>query len=75
MVLKSMILINVFIVSFIKVIICLYVDDILIFGTDYDSIVNTKNFLSSNFDTKDLGVVDVVLDIRIIINNGVLILT
>jgi hypothetical protein len=51
-----MILINVFIVSFIKVIICLYVDEISIFGTDYDSIVNTKNFLSSNFDMKDLGV-------------------
>jgi hypothetical protein len=49
----------VFIVTFIKnqgAIICLYVDDMLIFGTDYDSIVNTKNFLSSNFDMKDLGV-------------------
>jgi hypothetical protein len=70
-----MIMINVFIVSFIKVIICLYVDDISIFGTNYDSIVNTKNFLSSNFDMKDLGVADVILDIRIIRNNGGLILT
>jgi hypothetical protein len=57
------------------VIICLYVDDMLIFGTDYDSIVNTKNFLSSNFDMKDLGVADVILGIRIITNNGGLILT
>jgi hypothetical protein len=64
----------VFIVSFIKVIICLYVDDISIFGTNYDSIVNAKNFLSSNFDMKDLGV-DVILDIRIIRNNGSLIFT
>jgi hypothetical protein len=47
----------------------------LIFCTDYDSIVNTKNFLSSNFDLKDLGVADVILGIRIIRNNGGLILT
>nr|GFB12926.1 hypothetical protein [Tanacetum cinerariifolium] len=37
------------------VIICLYVDDILIFGTDQDQVNKTKEFLSSNFDMKDLG--------------------
>ncbi|GKA62888.1 zinc finger, CCHC-type containing protein, partial [Tanacetum coccineum] len=37
------------------VIICLYVDDMLIFGTDQDQVNKTKEFLSSNFDMKDLG--------------------
>ncbi|GJY62115.1 zinc finger, CCHC-type containing protein [Tanacetum coccineum] len=37
------------------VIICLYVDDMLIFGTDQDQVNKTKEFLSSNFDIKDLG--------------------
>jgi hypothetical protein len=34
---------------------CLYVDDILIFGTDLEAIMETKVFLSKNFDMKDLG--------------------
>ncbi|GKD86215.1 zinc finger, CCHC-type containing protein [Tanacetum coccineum] len=37
------------------VIICLYVDDMLIFGTDQDQVNKTKEFLSSSFDMKDLG--------------------
>ena len=37
------------------VIICLYVDDMLILETDIDVIKSTKNILSSNFDMKDLG--------------------
>jgi hypothetical protein len=56
------------------VIICLYVDDILIFGTDYESIENTKNFLSSSFDMKDLGIADVILGIRIVRNENELVL-
>ena len=52
------------------VIICLYVDDMLIFGTDYESIENTKNFLSSSFDMKDLGIADVILWIRIVRNEN-----
>ncbi|GJR90839.1 zinc finger, CCHC-type containing protein [Tanacetum coccineum] len=31
------------------------VDDMLIFGTDQDQVNKTKEFLSSNFDMKDLG--------------------
>ncbi|GJY28831.1 zinc finger, CCHC-type containing protein [Tanacetum coccineum] len=47
------------------VIICLYVDDMLIFGTDLDQVNKTKEFLSSNFDMKDLGEAEVTLGIRI----------
>ncbi|GJX25762.1 zinc finger, CCHC-type containing protein [Tanacetum coccineum] len=44
------------------VIICLYADDMLIFGTDQDQVNKTKEFLSSNFDMKDLGEAEVILD-------------
>ncbi|GJV18763.1 zinc finger, CCHC-type containing protein [Tanacetum coccineum] len=37
------------------VIICLYVDDILIFGTDQVQVDLTKEFLSSRFSMKDMG--------------------
>ena len=37
------------------VIICLYVDDMLIFGTDLKQVEITKAFLSSSFDMKDMG--------------------
>ena len=52
------------------IILCLYVDDILIFGSNIHVITNTKIFLSSNFDTKDLGPVDVILGIKKIRNGG-----
>ncbi|KAJ9565193.1 hypothetical protein OSB04_001159 [Centaurea solstitialis] len=48
------------------VIICLYVDDMLIFGTDQDQVDKTKEFLSSKFDMKDMGEADVILGIKII---------
>ena len=35
------------------VIICLYVDDMLIFDTDIEQVENTKRFLSQNFNMKD----------------------
>jgi hypothetical protein len=38
-----------------SIILCLYVDDILIFGTNIDEINEVKSFLSKNFDMKDLG--------------------
>ena len=41
-----------------RVILCLYVDDILIFGTNIDVINDVKSFLSKSFDMKDLGEVD-----------------
>nr|GEY05729.1 zinc finger, CCHC-type [Tanacetum cinerariifolium] len=43
------------------VIICLYVDDMLIFGTDKNQVDKTK-FLSSRFSIKDMGEADVILD-------------
>ena len=48
------------------VIICLYVDDMLIFGTDLHVIEETKKFLSNNFEMKDMGLADVILGIKII---------
>ncbi|GKE51468.1 zinc finger, CCHC-type containing protein [Tanacetum coccineum] len=47
------------------VIICLYVDDMLIFGTDQDQVDKTKEFLSSNFSMMDMGEADVILSIKI----------
>ena len=48
------------------VILCLYVDDILIFGNDINVIKEVKNFLSSNFEMKDLGEADVILNIKLL---------
>ena len=47
------------------VIICLYVDDMLIFGTDQNQVDRTKEFLSSSFPMKDMGEAEVILGIRI----------
>ncbi|GKC05830.1 zinc finger, CCHC-type containing protein [Tanacetum coccineum] len=47
------------------VIICLYVNDMLIFGTDQVHVDLTKEFLSSRFSIKDIGDADVILGIRI----------
>ena len=48
------------------VIICLYVDDMLIFGTSMNVINETKNFLASNFDMKGTREADVILGIKIV---------
>ena len=48
-----------------KVIVCLYVDDMLIISRDISDINATKRMLVSKFDMKDLGVADVILGIRI----------
>ena len=37
----------------------------LIFGTDLNTIENTKKFLCSKFDMKDMGEADVILGIKI----------
>ncbi|GJT21134.1 zinc finger, CCHC-type containing protein [Tanacetum coccineum] len=47
-----------------RVIICLYVDDMLIFGTDQVQIDLTKDLLSSRFSMKDMREADVILGIR-----------
>nr|GEV60672.1 hypothetical protein [Tanacetum cinerariifolium] len=43
------------------VIICLYVDDKLIFDTNQNQVDKTKKFLSSGFSIKDMGKADVIL--------------
>ncbi|GJW13918.1 zinc finger, CCHC-type containing protein [Tanacetum coccineum] len=47
------------------VIICLYVDDMLIFGTDHVQVDLTKEFLSSRFSMKDMGEADVILGLAV----------
>ena len=47
------------------VILCLYVDDILIVGSNNKMIKSTKNMLNSKFDMKDMGLADVILGIKI----------
>ena len=47
------------------VVMCLYVDDILIIGTNLEIISETKKYLSSNFKMKDLGEVDTILGIKV----------
>ena len=47
------------------VILCLYVDDMLIVGSDDDMIKSTKNMLKFKFDMKDMGLADVILGIKI----------
>jgi hypothetical protein len=49
-----------------SVILCLYVDDILIFGTNIDIINEVKSFLSKSFDMKDIEEADVILNIKLI---------
>jgi hypothetical protein len=48
------------------VILCLYVDDILIFGMSLELIKEVKDFLSQKFEMKDLGEADVILNIKLI---------
>ena len=49
-----------------QVIVCLYVDDMLIISKEIDDINATKRMLSSKFDMKDLGVVNLILEVGII---------
>ena len=48
------------------VILCLYVDGILIFGTSLNVIKEVKEFLSQSFEMKDLGEADVILNIKLV---------
>ena len=47
------------------VIICLYVDDMLIVGSNNEVIKTTKKMLNNKFNMKDLGVADLILGIKI----------
>jgi hypothetical protein len=49
-----------------RVILCLYFDDILIFGTSLDVINEVKTFLCQSFDMKDMSEVDVILNMKLI---------
>ena len=51
------------------VIICLYVDNLLIFGTNHNVVHDTKCFLASKFDMKILVGVNVILGIKILRDN------
>ncbi|GKF06427.1 zinc finger, CCHC-type containing protein, partial [Tanacetum coccineum] len=57
------------------VIICLYVDDRLIFGTDQNQVDKTKKFLSSRLSMKDMGEADVILGIKIKCENKGIVIT
>jgi hypothetical protein len=48
------------------VILCLYIDNILIFGTSLNVIKEVKEFLSQNFEMKDLGEAGVILNIKLV---------
>jgi hypothetical protein len=48
------------------VILCLYVDDILIFESSLKVIEEVKKFLSSNFEMKDLEEANIILNIKLL---------
>jgi hypothetical protein len=48
------------------VILCLYVNNILIFDTSLDVINEVKIFLCQNFDMKNLDKADVIVNIKLI---------
>ena len=47
-------------------ILCLYVNDMLIFGSNDRMIHSTKTMLNSEFDMKDMGLTDEILRIKIV---------
>ena len=47
------------------ILVCLYVDDLLIIGSDTDMIKQTKKILIKQFDMKDMGITDIILWIKI----------
>nr|GEW06862.1 hypothetical protein [Tanacetum cinerariifolium] len=57
------------------VIIFLYVDDMLIFGTNQNKVDETKKFLSLRFSMKDMGEADVILGIKIKRENKGIVIT
>ena len=47
------------------IILSLYIDDILLAGNDAEMIVATKEWLSSNFEIKDMGEANYILGVKI----------
>ncbi|GKC57235.1 zinc finger, CCHC-type containing protein [Tanacetum coccineum] len=54
---------------------CLYVDGMLLFGTDQNQVDKTKKFLPSKFSMKDMGEAGIILDIKIKRENKRIIVT
>jgi hypothetical protein len=52
------------------VILCLYVNDIIIFGSNIQVINITKSFLFENLDIKDLGLINVILGNKLLKNSN-----
>ena len=48
------------------IVICLYVDDMLIVGTNLEIVKSTRKFISAQFSKKDVGAADVILKIKIL---------
>ena len=44
---------------------CVYVDDILIFGTNIEIVTEVKKYLSKKFDMKDLGEANIILGMEL----------
>jgi Reverse transcriptase (RNA-dependent DNA polymerase) len=57
------------------IILCLYVDDILIIAPNHELINKAKLMLSNNFDIKDLGEADVILGMKIVKNSDSILLS
>ena len=57
------------------VIVCLYIDDMLIISSDDKMITSIKNMLNSKFSMKDLGLANVILGIKVKITSDGLILS
>nr|GEU61702.1 zinc finger, CCHC-type [Tanacetum cinerariifolium] len=57
------------------VIICLYVEDMFIFGTGQNQVDKTKKFLSSRFSMKDMGEANVILGVKIKRENKGIVIT
>ena len=57
------------------VILCLYVDDMLIVGSNDEMVKSTKAMLSTRFDIKDMGLTDVILGVKILRTSDRLVLS
>ena len=57
------------------IILCLYVDDVLIIGSDDKMVKSTKNMLSTRFDMKEMGLANVILWVKILRTSDGLVLS
>ena len=56
------------------IILCLYVDDILLFGTNIEIINEIKRFLKRRFEIKDMGEASVILGLKLTVKHNVIML-